>query len=139
MHSGLKPYQCEEHSATFHTKKALRDHIYRHNVSYEASIPCDECNRLFTKKYDSCLKQKKIEKVVQCDECKNLFADKYNDCSRHRKDKIHPCGECKKLFKKKNADCSKHTFVCEEKGCGYKTTKGKSILKLHNLSSRCDP
>jgi KRAB domain-containing zinc finger protein len=138
VHLGLKPYQCEEHSSAFHTKKALRDHMYQHIVSYGASIPCDECNRLFTKKYDSCLKHKEKEKVFPCGECKNMFADKYYNCLRHRKDKIHPCGECKKLFSKKNSDCSKHTFVCK-KGCGYKTTKGKSILKSHNLSSRCDP
>ena len=59
VHSGFKPYQCNEHSIEFHTKKRLRDHMYRrHELSHKRknkSNPCNECNKKFVKKYGSCL------------------------------------------------------------------------------------
>ena len=125
LHSGLKPYQCEQHSLRFHTKKALSDHVYQHNISYKASIPCNECNRLFLRKYVSCLNHRKLP----CDECKNLFVKKYDSCVRHQKGRIHPCSGCKRLFSKMYADCSKHTLVCENQ-CGFKTTKGKKNIEM---------
>ena len=134
LHSGFKPYQCEQHSLRFHTKKALSDHVYQHNISYKASIPCNECNRLFLRKYVSCLNHRKLP----CDECKNLFVKKYDSCVGHQKGRIHPCSGCKRLFSKMYADCSKHTLVCENQ-CGFKTTKGKKVLKWHSQSSKCDP
>ena len=115
MHSGLKPYQCNEHSTHLYSKKRLRDHIYRiHEVNHRdkvASHPCAECNKMFMKSY--------------------------NDCLQHKQSGRNPCDECGKLFMKKYDDCSRHTLICEN-GCGYKTSD-KIQLKLHSRSSRCDP
>ena len=42
VHSGLKPYQCNEHNMKFHIKKTLGNHIYQHSYK-AATIPCVEC------------------------------------------------------------------------------------------------
>ena len=75
---------------------------------------------------------------MPCDECKNLFVNKFNKCLNNKKEKIFPCGECEKLFRNKYDNCEKHTLTCK-KGCRYKTSKGESQMKLHQLSSKCDP
>ena len=140
MHSGFKPYRCDEHSIEFHTKKGLRDHVDRqHKLSHKrknAFNPCNECNKMFVKKYGSCLERKKV-KIYVCNECKKLFVNKNDNCLQHQKAQILQCGECKKMFSKKYDICSKHTMICE-KGCGY-ITSWKRQLKMHSLSSRCDP
>lgn len=114
LHSGDKPYKCEECGRHFRQWGDLKYHTTSLH-SDQKQFQCEFCGKDFARKY-SLIVHRRIhtgEKNYQCDFCNKTFrASSYllNHRRIHTGEKPHPCGVCGKPFRVRS-DMKRHMLT----------------------------
>ncbi|XP_031633882.1 zinc finger protein 2-like [Contarinia nasturtii] len=105
IHTGAKPYQCDQCKKRFSNKSGLNVHIPIHTG--EKPYQCDQCKKRFSKKGSLTMhiRSHTGEKPYQCDQCKKRFSRKdylTGHIRSHTGEKPYQCDQCKQRFSKKS-------------------------------------
>ncbi|KAI5930458.1 Zinc finger protein with KRAB and SCAN domains 7 [Manis javanica] len=111
VHTGEKPYECNEYGKTFSHNASLIVHQFVHTG--EKPYECNECRKVFSQSSHLYQHQRTHtgEKPYTCNDCEKAFSDQsalIRHQRIHTREKPYKCRECGISFQKERSEQGGH-------------------------------